>query len=384
MPPLTVRTLSPRKPKGTATPPAHWIGNPPTSFQNPWPSFGKQHNLIDLLRTRFGPNRNFVPVPENREGLVKVRKPDWGRGVHNWQTGLKATWLGHAGFVIETASAKDDGLGEKRGLRILFDAVFSERTSPVSFLGPRRYTPTPCELSELPDIDIVVISHNHYDHLDIATIQYVYQKQKKAGHDIHFFAPLGNKPWFLDSAGAGIQPNEVTECDWWDELEVSVEGVGSVKLSCTPTQHFSARSPFDSGKTLWCSWVVEDMLSMKRLYFAGDTAYKATSSETPCPAFAEIGDVYGPFDLALLPIGAYSPPEFMSTVHCAPEDSLEIHKAIKSKKSIGMHWGTVRGGLSVQYEDVREPPRRWQECCEKEGRWGSECALCGVGETVIV
>ena len=324
-----------------------------------------------------------MPVPENRDELVKVRTPDWGRSLNGWNTGLKATWLGHAGFLVETPSAKEEGTPEKRGLRILFDAVFSERTSPISFLGPKRYTPTPCQLDDLPEIDLVVISHDHYDHLDIATIKYVYEKQKRLGQDIHFFAGLNNKEWFIN-AGFGIQPEEVSECDWWDEQEVHVEGVGSIKLACTPTQHFSGRTAFGAGKTLWCSWVVEDAQSGKKLYFAGDTAYKATSAESPCPVFAEIGDLYGPFDLALLPIGLYSPPEFMSSVHCSPDQTLEIHKAIKSKKSIGKHWGTFRGGLSQYHEPVTEPPRRWQECCEQAGVWGTECGLCDVGETVMV
>ena len=341
-----------------------------------------------MLQTRFGPNRNFVPIPETRDELVKVRTPDWGRGQAGWEKGLKATWLGHAGFVVEMAVAKQEASQpEKRGLRILFDAVFSERTSPVSWYGPKRYTPTPCDISELPDIDLVVISHDHYDHLDIATIRNVYQRQKAAGKEIHFFAGLNNKQWFLD-AGLGIQDDEVTECDWWDEHSVTIEGLGAVKLACTPTQHFSGRTAFGAGKTLWCSWVVEDCspssTPQKRLFFAGDTAYKAAAAESPCPAFADIGRLYGPFDLAMLPIGLYSPPEFMSTVHCEPKDSLNIHKEVKSRWSVGMHWGTFRGGLSQHYEDVREPPRKWRECCEKDGLWGTECGLLDVGETTIV
>ncbi|VUC20909.1 unnamed protein product, partial [Clonostachys rosea] len=104
-----------------------------------------------------------------------------------------------------------------------------------------------------------------------------------------------------------------------------------------------------------------------------------------CPAFAQIGERYGPFDLSLLPIGCYTPRTFLSGVHCAPEDSIEIHVDIRSKKSLGMHYGTVRGGLSAQYEDVREPPRRWREACEKRGlTWNDEITLCDIGETVFV
>jgi N-acyl-phosphatidylethanolamine-hydrolysing phospholipase D len=378
---VSVASLPSRDP-APERPPAHWNGNPPTSFKNPWPSFDKQHGLTDVFKIRFSNDRNFVPVPESRDELVKVRKPDWGKESTAWQQELKATWLVETACSAPTtrlSSTADNK--ETRGIRILFDAVFSERTSPVGWFGPKRYTPTPCTLDELPEVDLVVISHNHYDHLDIATISHVYKKSKAAGKEIHFFAALGVKQWFLN-AGIGILKDEVTECDWWDSLGVEVEGVGGVKLTCTPAQHTSGRTPFDAGQTLWSSWVVEDVQSSKKLFFSGDTAYKATSAKTACPAFKQIGEVFGGFDLAMVPIGLYSPQWFMSNVHCCPEDSLEISKDIRSKKTIGMHYGTVRGGLSAQYEDVREPPRRWRVCCEKEGRWETECWLCDVGETV--
>lgn len=221
----------------------------------------------------------------------------------------------------------------------------------------------------------------------------------------------------------GIHPNEVTELDWWQGARVTVAGVGSVDLTCTPCQHLSGRSPLDMGATLWCSWVVEETSSdtsnvkslgtpgdsttaqpqsspsrLHKLYFAGDTGYRAipASAAPPkdlesdpslphCPAFAEIGALYGPFDLALLPIGLYSPRRVMASVHCAPEDSVCVHLDIKSRKSIGMHWGTVRGGISAQYEDVREPPRRWREAAEKRGLvWGRDVGLLDVGETAVV
>jgi N-acyl-phosphatidylethanolamine-hydrolysing phospholipase D len=126
----------------------------------------------------------------------------------------------------------------------------------------------------------------------------------------------------------------------------------------------------------------------------GDTGYRTVTEEDAgkdestlphCPAFAEIGERYGPFDLALLPVGCYTPRTFMSSVHCAPEDSICIHKDVKSKKSLGMHYGTIRGGLSAQYEDVRDPPKRWKECCDRAGlKWGEEIVLCDIGETVAV
>ena len=276
-------------------------------------------------------------------------------------------------------------------------------------------------MQQIPEIDLVVISHNHYDHLDADTIRQLHQNRQ--GHT-HFFCPLGNSAWFR---GLGIHHNDVTELDWWQGVRVDVIGVGSLNLTCTPSQHASGRTGWDFGKTLWCSWVMEELLSSlqahepklldkdpksasdrplspgtlsrsRKLFFAGDTGYRAIPSSVAnlndltlesslphCPAFAEIGGRFGPFDLALLPIGLYSPRHLLSSVHCTPEDSVCIHFDLKSKMSIGMHWGTVRGGISAQYEDVRDPPRRWREEAQKKGlTWGRDVGLLDIGETLLI
>jgi N-acyl-phosphatidylethanolamine-hydrolysing phospholipase D len=372
----------------SSEPPAHHVGSPPSSFINPWPSFDtSKQSLLNIVKAKFGRDRpKFIPIP-GREELVPVRKPAWGAE----QDGLKVTWIGHASFLIETTRVS----GAPRGVRILCDPVFSERTSPVQFLGPKRYTPTPCSLEELPDVDAVIISHNHYDHLDHATIMYLHKRRKG---EIHFFCALGNASWFL---GCGIAASQVTELDWWDGVDVNIGGVGRITLTCTPSQHFSGRSGWDRGSTLWCSWVVQEVIAEQgshiahKLYFAGDTGYRtvaqlglshAEEAASPhCPAFAEIGNRLGPFDLALLPIGLCQPRPFMSGVHCDPYDSICIHKDIKSKKSIGMHWGTIRGGVSQEYEDVRDPPKWWREAAEQAGlKWGEEIGLLDVGETLVL
>ncbi|CAI6093185.1 unnamed protein product [Clonostachys chloroleuca] len=368
-------------------PPAHWIGNPPTHFQNPWPSF-RHHNPTwgDIWRVRFGSGRNFIPVPAKRDELVNIRKPDWGAG----KKGTKATWFGHSSFLIETAADE----GRDRGVRILMDPVFYERMGPTNFIGPKRFSETPCKVRDLPLVDVVCISHNHYDHLDIDVIKKLYLDKRRTAA-LHFFCGLGTKAWFTS---IGVRPEHVTEMDWWDELEIGVLDVGTVKLVCTPAQHGSRRSAWDRGAMLWCGFILEEvgLAENKRIYFAGDTGYRSITEEDVaagkdindlprCPAFAQIGERYGPFDLSLLPIGCYTPRTFLSGVHCAPEDSIEIHVDIRSKKSLGMHYGTVRGGLSAQYEDVREPPRRWREACEKRGlTWNDEITLCDIGETVFV
>lgn len=371
-------------------PKAHHVGNPPTSFQNPWESY-RGIGLVTAFKARFGsdPERDFIPVPQGPNGtrsdeLVKVRKPDWAQ---DQKDRLRATWIGHASFLIETPAIGN----ASRGVRILFDPVFGEKTGPLGLIGPRRYTPTPCLVSELPEVDIVCISHNHYDHLDYQTVTELYKHQKER---IHFFVPLNDKAWFTKQV---CKPDEVTELDWWQSCDVSVDQVGSVKLTCTPSQHSTNRLGWDKDHALWGSWVVDT--ADKKIYFAGDTGYRANDTPSSCPAFKEIGKVFQSFDLAMLPIGLMKPAHFMGGVHATPEQSLQIHKEIGSKLSIGMHYGTVRGGVSGQYEDVREPPRRWREAAEKENLWlgggiagdGSKIdaskeglCLCDIGETVVI
>ena len=381
-PTLTIKRLPP---KADDPPPSHHVGNPPTSFTNPWPSFHK-HSLFDFLVSSQR-NRDFKPVP-SRDKLVTIQKPDWGLG----KNGLKATWIGHASFLVET-SASD---GAPRGVRVLFDPVFSERTSPVTWAGPKRYTPTPCTLDDLPDVDLVVISHDHYDHMDSDTLMKIYASRKQ---NVHFLVGLGNASRLR---GFGIGETEITELDWWEGVQVDIPHVGSIAMTCTPSQHMSGRGVLDHATTLWCSWILDagafsgapgagQPNDPKKVFFAGDTGYRyvpkeANESDMPsCPAFKEIGDAFGPFSLSLLPIGLYSPRYLMSSVHCNPEDALCLHKDLKSKKSVGMHYGTVRGGISQYFEDVTEPPRRFREACEKDGRiWGDELGLLNVGETLIM
>ncbi|TKA31119.1 hypothetical protein B0A50_02088 [Salinomyces thailandicus] len=362
---------------------------PNGGYRNPWESY-REVGASEAFKLRFGshPEKNFVPVPQGPNGtrsdeLVKVRKPDWGLQ----QKGkLRATWIGHASFLIELPAQA----GAERGVRILCDPVFSERTSPSQWFGPKRYTPTPCSLDELPDVDVVCISHNHYDHLDYTAVQHIYNKR---GKNVHFLAALGNKKWFTQHVGC--EEDQATELDWWDGCELDVKTYGKVRLTCCPTQHGSGRFINDQGHTLWCSWAIEG--NGKRLFFAGDTAYQAQGTPSPCPAFKHVGKALGPFDLALLPIGLMSPHSWMGSVHATPEQSLQIHKEVKSKLSIGIHWGTVRGGISAHYEDVRDPPRRWHAAAEKESLWrgggpegtpldsaGEGVGLCEIGETVTV
>lgn len=206
--------------------------------------------------------------PDTTPPTVPVRTPTFlpTRETHK----LRATWLGHACYYVEFPG----------GLRVLFDPVFEDCCAPINLKSLKRFTPPPCEIEDLPAVDVVVISHNHYDHLSYPTIQ----RLQKRFPDAHYFAPLGNKAWFEQ---CGV--HTVTELDWWETREVRLEAVkpddkndrsGSISVSDTPTkgsitatigalpcQHVSARTPFDKCKTLWASWSVESGGS--KVYFAG-------------------------------------------------------------------------------------------------------------------
>ena len=381
-PTWTVTALPPRQPDAYA--PDHHIGSPPSKFRNPWPSY-QPSGLLSAFRARVTSPKNFVPVPADRAGLVEVRRMDFEEPT---PTGLKATWMGHASFLIESTA----GEGKQRGIRVLVDPVWSERVGPYGVVGPVRFTPPPCTFWVLPDVDAVCISHDHYDHLDIETIRMLIEKQHG---EVRFFCGLGGKAVLL-GLGVGVRANLVTEMDWWDGITLTNPQLGSVDLVCTPAQHGSRRKPWDADTALWCSWIVREPAPKgKKLFFAGDTGYCAVTSDTqfshkeaphpPCPAFKQIGDLHGPFDLALLPIGCFKPRSILSPQHCSPEDALAIHRDVRSKRSIGMHYGTFRGAISANFEPVTEPPERWKRAAEEEGlEWGVEVGLCDIGETVVV
>jgi L-ascorbate metabolism protein UlaG (beta-lactamase superfamily) len=195
---------------------------------------------------------------------VPVQKPEFLPGRETPQ--LRATWLGHACYYVEFPG----------GLRALFDPVFEDRCSPFSWLGPKRYTEMPCQIGDIPIIDAVVISHNHYDHLSYPTVKEIAHRHPNC----HFFVPLGNKQWFN---GSGIF--NVTELDWWEQRDITwspqktaaevaepsedaPQEVDIVaRIGCLPCQHTSARSPFDRERTLWSSWCVES--GERKVYFAG-------------------------------------------------------------------------------------------------------------------
>ena len=255
---------------------------------------------------------NTKPVPDF------LRVANDGRALRDNREAPTLTWIGHATLLIQVD-----------GLNVLTDPQFSERASPVGFAGPRRLNPPGLAFDALPPIDVVVISHDHYDHLDRPTVQ-----RLAATHNPLFLVPLGLKAWF---ASAGIE--RVAELDWWDRREV-----GFVRFTLTPVQHWCSRTPFDTNRRLWGGWSIAGRA--RRIFFGGDTGYYE--------GFREIGARLGPFDLALVSIAAYEPPEIMRMTHTTPEQALRVFTDVGARTFVAMHWGT----FDLSDEPLDEPPRR--------------------------
>ncbi len=233
----------------------------------------------------------------------------------------KAVWLGHSTVLLSV-----------EGLTLLTDPIFERRASPVGFLGPARVTPAPAKVEDLPPIDIVMISHAHYDHLDKAAIKQLAARRPAP----QFLVPLG-MDYVLHQWG--IAPEFVTALDWWQSVER-----GGATITATPVQHWSNRSPFDRNKTLWAGWMVQ--WPQWKFYFAGDTGYSQD--------FVDTRERLGAPDFAAIPIGAYLPRDFMKNSHVNPEEAVQIFDDLRVPQALGVHWGTYK----LTTELMMDPPQR--------------------------
>jgi len=309
-------------------------------YANPWDTYEKR-SLGHVVKWMWNKQRAPPPTQEELDKNLPVVPMNWDAIRNPANDKIQCTWIGHASFLIQMD-----------GVNILTDPVWSEVCSPISFVGPKRQRPTPCQLSELPKIDMVVISHNHYDHLDYETV-------RTLGDGPTWFVPEGNKT-LLESMGA----TRVIELSWWDQFVFS-----NLTIVCTPCQHWSKRTAFDDFKALWSSWSI---IGSKKFFFTGDTAY--------CAGFTQIGEVHGPFDLAAIPIGAYEPRWFMKPQHINPEEAVQIHQDIQSKKSVGMHWGT----FILTDEPLFDPPIKLKEAMQAKSLPNDEFLVLNIGETKLV
>jgi L-ascorbate metabolism protein UlaG (beta-lactamase superfamily) len=240
-------------------------------------------------------------------------------------SGLRITWLGHSSLLVEID-----------GTRVLTDPVFAERASPSTLIGPARFHAPPASVADLGELDAVVISHDHYDHLDMKTIQELALTRAR------FFVPLG--------VGAhlerwNISPARIEEHGWWQESRV-----GGVRLIATPARHFSGRALTDRDRTLWASWTLVG--PAHRVYFSGDTG--------PMPEFVEIGKRFGPFDVALLEVGAYN--EKWGDIHLGPRKALSAFRELRAKRLIPVHWGT----FNLAFHAWMEPAETLHALARKE------------------
>jgi N-acyl-phosphatidylethanolamine-hydrolysing phospholipase D len=276
------------------------------------------------------PPFELFPVAPDFE---RIRKPDPAK--------IQVTWIGHSSFLIQFA-----------GVNILTDPVYVTSFLPIP-AGPKRLTEPVININELPHINYVFISHNHYDHLDKKTILSLPPDQL-------YFVPLGIKKWFVKNGRTNVR-----EFDWWQEMVVS-----ALKITFVAANHFSSRKVFDKNKTLWGGWIME--IEGKKIYFCGDSGYS--------PVFKDIGSHYAPFDLSFLPIGAYMPRWFMKPYHMNPPEAVQTHIDIRSKKSIAMHWGTY----NMADEPAGEPPLYLRHSLQKAGIPEDEFLVLNPGELFIL
>jgi L-ascorbate metabolism protein UlaG (beta-lactamase superfamily) len=252
------------------------------------------------------------------------------------------TFVGHATFLIQVP-----------GTNLLIDPMYSKRAGPVSFAGPRRVRAPGVRFDDLPTISLVLLSHNHYDHCDLRTLQLL----ERRFHPL-VVTPLGNGR-LLRSAGI----LQVEEIDWWETTSAAL-----LPITLTPAQHFSARSTFDRNRALWGGFLIE--AGGHRILHAGDSGYG--------PHFREIAARLGPIDLALLPIGAYEPRWFMKDIHMNPPEAVQAHLDLEARQSIAMHFGTFQ----LTSEGIEEPVRELAKALRERGVAAERFRAVEVGDSV--
>jgi N-acyl-phosphatidylethanolamine-hydrolysing phospholipase D len=326
---------------------AHHV--PGGSFRNPWPD-SEPRGWRDLLRwTRERRRKTLAATPPRGTFPVAAPAISYPRG---GDSGFSATWIGHSTVLLQFG-----------GVNILTDPVFSQRAFPVQWMGPRRVMDPALSVDSLPPLDVVLLSHSHYDHLDRPAVKRIAKKQPRTT----WIVPLGLGRYIRRW---GVR--DLVELDWWQQTVV-----GALRVTATPARHFSARRLGDRNKSLWCGFALEK--GGRRAYFAGDTAYHTE--------FGAIGARCGPFDFAMIPIGAYDPRWFMHVVHVDPEEAVQAYQDLVGSHPraplplmLGIHWGTFR----LTDEPMDEPPRRTMARWRAVGLDEERLWIARFGETRVV
>ena len=326
--------------------PSHHTPN--GAFRNPWAL--DESRFTGLVKWRWNRLRHRLPRDNGARSLLRVAPSI--RAPRAAANDIAITWIGHSTLLVQLGS-----------VNLLTDPVWSERASPWRSLGPRRLVPPGMSLDALPPIDVVLLSHNHYDHLDAWTVKRLASAQPRA----RWVVPLR-----LAKLVRSLGVRDVDELDWWDE-----QRVGDATVACTPARHFSARTPFDRNRTLWCGYAVASPAG--GFFYAGDTGLH--------PEFARIGERFGPFVVSALPIGAYEPRWFMHPVHVDPDEAVTAFRAIHAHHGmspqatmVGIHWGTFR----LTDEPILEPPRRAREAWARAKLLEENLWVLAHGETRVM
>ncbi|MEQ1684308.1 MAG: MBL fold metallo-hydrolase [Burkholderiaceae bacterium] len=326
-----------------------------TGFQNNYLDF-EPKGLAALLKWQFDSFRNGLPksaaapTPRVAPDLVAIHANATAGTAMN----PTLTWVGHATMLAQFG-----------GLNIITDPVFSERVSPLSFIGPKRRVPPGLTLAQLPHIDVVLISHNHYDHLDDASVRAL---AAQAGGSPLFVVPLGLKAWMAERGIANV-----VELDWWQSHPVASK-MGTVDVVLTPVQHWSGRGLTDRLATLWGGYAV--FAPDQHLFFSGDTGYSKDFTDIR-EHFAPRQREGGGFDIALIAVGAYEPRWFMTSQHVNPAEAVQIHFDLGAKRSVGVHWGT----FELTDESLDTPPLALAEARAAKGLAEEQFFVMAVGET---
>jgi len=314
----------------------------PDGFRNNYPHETK--GSADFWRWQWQRWRDDLPPPA--APLLPVA-PDLAFIQANRQEPA-VTWIGHSTVLLQ--------LG---GLNVLTDPQFSHRASPFSFIGPKRHQPPGVALADLPRIDLVLISHNHYDHLDLASVRALY---RQPGGPPLFLVPLGIDPWFKEEVSDG-SGEHVRAFDWWQRIDYR-----GLDIHFLPIQHWSARTPWDRNRTLWGAWAVRH--PQLSFFFSGDLGYSRD--------LRDIGRRLGGFDLAAIAVGAYEPRWFMRPQHLNPAEAVRAHRDLGARRSFGIHWGTFE---DLTDEPLDQPPRDLARARQAAGLSEQEFFLLRHGET---
>jgi N-acyl-phosphatidylethanolamine-hydrolysing phospholipase D len=312
------------------------------TFTNPWPH--EVHQVVDILRWKMKLGPAELPILPDAPQTPAVCLPLVPAHIAEPpDAGWRVTWLGHASFLLQGAGAS-----------ILVDPVFSDYCAPLPLPGLKRKVPAPCKIADLPGIDAVLLTHGHYDHLDLPTL-------REIGIHTPVWIAEGHAPWLTRQGFT-----KVRELAWHSSAEISP----GVKATSTPAQHFTARSLMDRNRGHWCGWLLEG--AGCKIWHAGDSGY--------CPAFLDIGERYGPLDLGMIPIGAYQPRRIMRAMHINPAEAVQAFKDTRCRQAVAMHWGTFQ----LTDEPMGEPPLLLARALNDECFENDRFVAAAIGHSLLI